>query len=300
LSCGYCVCVHLLSSGARMRGRHDVLCADPSSVRQEPAGRAAPVDRARQPTPMLPPGDPELAARRCSSLPPWGRDLVHRLAPGGLPVGVGAAYLPDLCCCSISILFSAGLGSCRRDSREPGQPRQVGLLLQRRRSARGWRARVGLASWCGPRPDVDPAVHVQVQGAGVAIAAGRGEGVLDGPRRLVVGAPAGALDVVGGAAVVERPGTVWPWMIWMTAGGSGCRAASPGWRRPPRGRRRGWSAVGSPPRSRRRRWPGRPAGPATSLVARLMKRACLDPARQPGLPTGGGKAGTLCHVATGR
>jgi hypothetical protein len=112
-------------------GRHDVLCADPSSVRQEPAGRAAPVDRARQPTPMLPPGDPELAARRCSSLPPWGRDLVHRLAPGGLPVGVGAAYLPDLCCCSISILFSAGLGSCRRDSREPGQPRQVGLLLQR-------------------------------------------------------------------------------------------------------------------------------------------------------------------------
>jgi len=65
-------------------GRHDVLCADPSSVRQEPAGRAAPVDRARQPTPMLPPGDPELAARRCSSLPPWGRDLVHRLAPGGV------------------------------------------------------------------------------------------------------------------------------------------------------------------------------------------------------------------------
>jgi hypothetical protein len=87
------------------------LCAWPSSVRQEPAGRAAPVDRARQPTPMLPPGDPELAARRGSSLPPWGRDLVHRLAPCRLPVGVSAAYLPDLCCARSACCCNAAVRS---------------------------------------------------------------------------------------------------------------------------------------------------------------------------------------------
>jgi hypothetical protein len=70
----------------------------------------------------------------------------------------------------------------------------------------GGPTRVGLVSWRGLRPDVDPAVHAQVQRAGVAVAAGRGKGVLEGPRRLVAGAPARALDVVGGAAVVERPG----------------------------------------------------------------------------------------------
>src|SRR4030095_146555 len=66
--------------------------------------------------------------------------------------------------------------------------------------------RHGPASWCGPRPDVDPAVHAQVQGAGVPVAAGRGKGVLERPRRLVARAPARALDVVGDAGVVERPG----------------------------------------------------------------------------------------------
>src|SRR4029453_15544375 len=63
-----------------------------------------------------------------------------------------------------------------------------------------------LASWCGPWPHVDSAVHAQVQGAGEPGAAGGVKGVLERAPPLVARAPAGALDVVGGVAVVERPG----------------------------------------------------------------------------------------------
>ena len=89
-------------------GRHDVLCADPSSVRQEPAGRAAPVDRARQPTPMLPPGDPELAARRCSSLPPWGRTWFIAWLQVGCPSGLVRHTSPT--CAAVRSASSSLLG----------------------------------------------------------------------------------------------------------------------------------------------------------------------------------------------
>jgi hypothetical protein len=110
--------------GRSVARRHDVLRADPSSVRQGPAGRAAPVDRARQPTPMLPPGDPELAARRCSSFPPW---FDHHPPPSWVRV------LP------------AG-------SREPGQPRQIGLLLHRGDPLVGGRLGSGRRHGVAPGP----------------------------------------------------------------------------------------------------------------------------------------------------
>jgi hypothetical protein len=94
--------------------------------------------------------------------------------------------------------------------------------------------------------------------------------------------------------------TVWPWMIWMTGG----------WNRLPQRHLGGADHRGSVARVGQQLdhhhggdgdgGHGGQQDQPPNLVARLMKRACLDPARQGGLPTGGGKAGTLCHVATGR
>src|ERR671912_1476743 len=55
------------------------------SVGQEPAGRAAPVDRAARSAPLRSPGDPALPAPRRRRLAPWDRFLLHRVAPSQLP-----------------------------------------------------------------------------------------------------------------------------------------------------------------------------------------------------------------------
>jgi hypothetical protein len=49
------------------------------SAGQEPAGQAAPVDRTARPTPLLPPGDPQLPTPWQCRLESWDRWMLHRV-----------------------------------------------------------------------------------------------------------------------------------------------------------------------------------------------------------------------------
>jgi hypothetical protein len=115
-----------------------------ASIRM-PAGRKG---RSSSRVPLVPPGDPELAAR-CSSLPPWGRDLFHHLTPRACQSGL-VRHTSRLVLMSDqhplpcwAWVLPAGQPGPRPTA--PGR-----LVAATRQPARGRPARVGPASWCGP------------------------------------------------------------------------------------------------------------------------------------------------------